>query len=76
MQSRYHNQLIAAEKGADGWVGVIYSTTAVYQPSEQSTSGKPKLTRIKNGFELAYPKVKELYRLSTSAMTGVKWRIR
>lgn len=62
MQSRYHNQLIAAEKGADGWVGVIYSTTAVYQPSEQSTSGKPKLARINNGFELAYPKVKELYR--------------
>ena len=62
MQSRYHNQLIAAEKGADGWKRVIVSTTAVYQPSEQSTSGKPKLTRIKNGFELAYPKVKELYR--------------
>ena len=62
MQSRYHNQLIAAEKGADGWEGVIYSTTAVYQPSEQSTSGKPKLARINNGFELAYPKVKELYR--------------
>ena len=62
MQSRYHNQLIAAEKGADGWKSVIVSTTAVYQPSEQSTSGKPKLTRIKNGFELAYPKVKELYR--------------
>lgn len=62
MQSRYHNQLIAAEKCADGWKSVIVSTTAVYQPSEQSTSGKPKLTRIKNGFELAYPKVKELYR--------------
>ena len=62
MQSRYHNQLIAAEKGADGWESVIYSTTAVYQPSEQSTSGKPKLARINNGFELAYPKVKELYR--------------
>ena len=62
MQSRYHNQLIAAEKGADGWKSVIVSTTAVYQPSEQSTSGKPKLARINNGFELAYPKVKELYR--------------
>ena len=62
LTSRYHNQLIAAEKGADGWKSVIVSTTAVYQPSEQSTSGKPKLTRIKNGFELAYPKVKELYR--------------
>ena len=62
LTSRYHNQLIAAEKCADGWEGVIYSTTAVYQPSEQSTSGKPKLARINNGFELAYPKVKELYR--------------
>ena len=59
MQSRYHNQLIAAEKGADGWKSVIVSTTAVYQPSEQSTSGKPKLARINNGFELAYPKVKD-----------------
>ena len=54
--------LTAAEKGADGWKSVIVSTTAVYQPSEQSTSGKPKLARINNGFELAYPKVKELYR--------------
>ena len=62
LTSRYHNQLIAAEKGADGWKSVIVSTTAVYQPSEQSTSGKPKLARINNGFELAYPKVKELYR--------------
>ena len=59
---RYHNQLVAVDEVKDGWKDAIFSTTAVYQPSEQSTSGKPKLTRIKNGFELAYPKVKELYR--------------
>jgi len=34
----------------------------IHCASGESTSGKPKLTRIKNGFELAYPKVKELYR--------------
>ena len=62
LTSRYHNQLIAVDEVKDGWKDAIFSTTAVYQPSEQSTSGKPKLTRIKNGFELAYPKVKELYR--------------
>lgn len=61
MQSRYHNQLIAAEKGADGWVGVIYSTTAVYQPSELDETGYPKITRTKNGFELAYPDIDERY---------------
>lgn len=59
MKSRYHNQLIAAEKGAGGWEGAIYSTTAVYQPSEKV--GSPKLTRTKDGFELAYPKRKEKY---------------
>lgn len=62
LTSRYHNQLVAVDEMKDGWKDAIFSTTAVYQPSEQSTSGKPKLTRIKNGFELAYPKVKELYR--------------
>lgn len=62
LTSRYHNQLVAVDEVKDGWKDAIFSTTAVYQPSEQSTSGKPKLTRIKNGFELAYPKVKELYR--------------
>lgn len=61
MQSRYHNQLIAAEKGADGWVGVIYSTTAVYQPSELDETGYPKITRTKSGFELAYPDIDERY---------------
>lgn len=62
LTSRYHNQLVAVDEVKDGWKDAIFSTTAVYQPSEQNTSGKPKLTRIKNGFELAYPKVKELYR--------------
>ncbi len=60
MQSRYHNQLIAAEKGADGWKSVIVSTTAVYQPSEGY--GVPTLTRTEEGFELAYPEAGEVYR--------------
>ena len=61
MQSRYHNQLIAAEKGADGWKSVVVSTTAVYQPSELDETGYPKITRTKNGFELAYPDIDERY---------------
>lgn len=61
MQSRYHNQLIAAEKGADGWKSVIVSTTAVYQPSELEETGYPEITRTKNGFELAYPDIDERY---------------
>lgn len=60
MQSRYHNQLIAAEKGADGWKSVIVSTTAVYQPSDGR--GLPTLTRTEEGFELAYPEAGEVYR--------------
>ena len=60
MQSRYHNQLIAAEKGADGWKSVIVSTTAVYQPSEGR--GLPTLTRTEEGFELAYPDAGEVHR--------------
>lgn len=62
MQSRYHNQLIAAEKGADGWKSVIVSTTAVYQPSEGY--GVPTLTRTEDGFELAYPEAGEVYRFA------------
>ena len=62
MQSRYHNQLIAAEKGADGWKSVIVSTTAVYQPSDGR--GLPTLARTEEGFELAYPDAGEIYRFA------------
>ena len=63
MTSRYHNQLIAAEKTASGdWEGMTYTTTAVYQPSEQAKYGFPKLTRTEGGFELSYPEAEELYR--------------
>lgn len=62
MQSRYHNQLIAAEKGADGWKSVIVSTTAVYQPSDGC--GFPTLARTEEGFELAYPDAGEIYRFA------------
>ena len=62
LTSRYHNQLIAAEKGADGWKSVIVSTTAVYQPSEGY--GVPTLTRTEEGFELAYPDAGEIYRFA------------
>ena len=62
MQSRYHNQLIAAEKGADGWKSVVVSTTAVYQPSEGH--GVPTLARTEDGFELAYPEAGEVYRFA------------
>lgn len=62
MQSRYHNQLIAAEKGADGWKRVIVSTTAVYQPSDGC--GLPTLARTEDGFELAYPDAGEVYRFA------------
>ena len=64
MQSRYHNQLIAAEKGADGWKSVIVSTTAVYQPSDGC--GLPTLARTEEGFELAYPDAGEIYRFALS----------
>lgn len=62
MQSRYHNQLIAAEKGADGWKSVIVSTTAVYQPSDGC--GLPTLARTEDVFELAYPEAWEVYRFA------------
>ena len=62
MQSRYHNQLIAAEKGPDGWKSVIVSTTAVYQPLDGC--GLPTLARTEEGFELAYPDAGEIYRFA------------
>lgn len=65
MTSRYHNQLIAAEKTSSGhWEGMVYSTTAVYQPSELEQYGYPKLTRTDDGFELSYPDADELYRFA------------
>lgn len=39
MQSRYHNQLIAAEKGADGWKSVVVST--VFPLSHKSSVTSP-----------------------------------
>ena len=62
LTSRYHNQLIAVDEVKDGWKNAIFSTTAVYQPSELEETGYPKITRTKNGFELAYPDIDELYR--------------
>ena len=61
MQSRYHNQLIAVDEVKDGWKDAIFSTTAVYQPSELEETGYPEITRTKNGFELAYPDIDERY---------------
>lgn len=61
MQSRYHNQLVAVDEVKDGWKDAIFSTTAVYQPSELDETGYPKITRTKNGFELAYPDIDERY---------------
>ena len=62
LTSRYHNQLIAVDEVKDGWKNAIYSTTAVYQPSELEETGYPEITRTQNGFELAYPDIDELYR--------------
>ena len=61
LTSRYHNQLIAVDEVKDGWRSAIYSTTAVYQPSELDETGYPKITRTKSGFELAYPDIDERY---------------
>ena len=61
LTSRYHNQLIAVDEVKDGWKDAIFSTTAVYQPSELDETGYPKITRTKNGFELAYPDIDERY---------------
>lgn len=57
LTSRYHNQLVAVDEVKDGWKDAIFSTTAVYQPSELDETGYPKITRTKNGFELAYPDI-------------------
>ncbi|HCI49332.1 MAG TPA: hypothetical protein DHV94_01630 [Clostridiales bacterium] len=59
--SRYHNQLVAVDEVKDGWKDAIFSTTAVYQPSELDETGYPKITRTKSGFELAYPDIDERY---------------
>lgn len=61
LTSRYHNQLVAVDEVKDGWKDAIFSTTAVYQPSELEETGYPKITRTKNGFELAYPDIDERY---------------
>lgn len=61
LTSRYHNQLVAVDEVKDGWKDAIFSTTAVYQPSELDETGYPKITRTKNGFELAYPDIDERY---------------
>lgn len=61
LTSRYHNQLVAVDEVKDGWKDAIFSTTAVYQPSEQEETGYPKITRTKSGFELAYPDIDERY---------------
>ena len=52
LTSRYHNQLVAVDEVKDGWKDAIFSTTAVYQPSELDETGYPKITRTKSGFEL------------------------
>ena len=59
--SRYHNQLVAVDEVKDGWKDAIFLTTAVYQLSELDETGYPKITRTKNGFELAYPDIDERY---------------
>lgn len=61
LTSRYHNQLVAVDEVKDGWKDAIFSTTAVYQPSELDETGYPKITRTKNGFELVYPDIDERY---------------
>ena len=61
LTSRYHNQLVAVDEVKDGWKDAIFSTTAVYQPSELEETGYPEITRTKNGFELAYPDIDERY---------------
>lgn len=61
LTSRYHNQLVAVDEVKDGWKSAIFSTTAVYQPSELDETGYPKITRTKSGFELAYPDIDERY---------------
>ena len=61
LTSRYHNQLVAVDEVKDGWKDAIFSTTAVYQPSELEETGYPKITRTKSGFELAYPDIDERY---------------
>lgn len=61
LTSRYHNQLVAVDEVKDGWKDAIFSTTAVYQPSELDETGYPKITRTKSGFELAYPDIDERY---------------
>lgn len=62
LTSRYHNQLIAVDEVKDGWKDAIFSTTAVYQPSELEETGYPEITRTQNGFELAYPDIDQVYR--------------
>lgn len=62
LTSRYHNQLVAVDEVKDGWKDAIFSTTAVYQPSELDETGYPEITRTQNGFELAYPDIDEVYR--------------
>jgi hypothetical protein len=62
LTSRYHNQLAAVDEVKDGWKDAIFSTTAVYQPSELDETGYPEITRTQNGFELAYPDIDEVYR--------------
>ena len=42
LTSRYHNQLVAVDEVKDGWKDAIFSTTAVYQPSELDETGYPK----------------------------------
>lgn len=44
LTSRYHNQLVAVDEVKDGWKDAIFSTTAVYQPSELEETGYPKIT--------------------------------
>ena len=61
LTSRYHNQLVAVDEVKDGWKDAIFSTTAVYQPSELDETGYPKITRTQSGFELAYPDIDERY---------------
>lgn len=61
LTSRYHNQLVAVDEVKDGWKSAIFSTTAVYQPSELDETGYPEITRTESGFELAYPDIDERY---------------
>lgn len=54
MSSRYHNQLICAEKVDGHWLMTETSTKAVYQPGENNAD-KAELTRTESGFMLIYP---------------------